>query len=69
MKKVRINKIYGEWTYKKEVDLEDKSNYMYYFSGTDSNGKEWSWSTCYYNEMLEFIKTDEKTKEIMIKQF
>ena len=56
MKKVRVNKKYGVWTYHKEVDMEDSSNYMYYFSGTDSNGKEWSWSTPYYHEMLEFIK-------------
>ena len=40
----------------KEIDLEDSTNYMYYFSGTDANGKEWSWSTPYYHEILEFIK-------------
>ena len=51
MKKVRVNEKYGVWTYHKEVDLEDSSNYMYYFSGTDTNGKEWSWSTPYYHEI------------------
>ena len=66
MKKFRVNKKYGVWTYHKEVDMEDSSNYMYYFSGTDSNGKEWSWSTPYYHEMLEFIKADDKTKQIYI---
>ena len=66
MKKVRVNKKYGVWTYHKEVDMEDSSNYMYYFSGTDANGKEWSWSTPYYHEMLEFIKADDKTKQIYI---
>ena len=39
MKKVRVNEKYGVWTYRKEVDMEDSSNYMYYFSGTDANGK------------------------------
>lgn len=69
MKKVRVNKIYGEWNYTKEVDLEDSSNYMYYFSGVDKDGKEWSWSTPYYHEMLEFIKQDSKGKEQYIKLF
>lgn len=66
MKKVRVNKIYGEWFYRKEVDMEDSSNYMYYFYGTDNNNKEWSWATPYYHEILDFIKADEKTKQIMI---
>lgn len=66
MKKVKVNKQYGEWTYIKEVDMEDSSNYMYYFSGKDANGKEWNWSTPFYKEMLEFIKADDKTKQIYI---
>lgn len=66
MKKVRINKQYGEWFYRKEVDMEDSSNYMYYFYGTDNNNREWSWSTPFYHEMLDFIKADENTKQIMI---
>ena len=66
MKKVRVNEKYGAWTYCKEVDLEDSTNYMYYFSVTDANGKEWYWSTTYYNEMLEFIKTENKTKQTYI---
>lgn len=66
MKKVRVNKMYGEWSYRKEVDMEDSSNYMYYFSGKDANGKEWSWSTPFYSEMLEFIKADDKTKQTYI---
>ena len=66
MKKVRVNKIYGEWFYRKEVDMEDSSNYMYYFYGTDNNNKEWSWATPYYHEILDFIKADEKTKQIYI---
>lgn len=67
MKNVRVSKQYGKWTYEKEVDMEDSSNYMYYFSGTDNKGVEWSWSTCYYNEMIDFIKADDETKEVMIR--
>lgn len=66
MKNVRVNKKYGTWFYEKEVDMEDSSNYMYYFYGTDANGKEWSWSTPFYNEILEFIKADDKTKQTYI---
>lgn len=66
MKKVRVNKKYGVWTYHKEIDLENNTNYMYYFSGADANGKEWSWSTPYYYEILEFIKADDKTKQTYI---
>lgn len=69
MKKVRINKQYGEWTYEKEVDMEDSSNYMYYFSGTDNKGTEWSWSTPYYSEMLEFIKAPDETKKMMMRYY
>lgn len=63
MKKVRINKSYGEWFYRKEIDLMSKEDYMYYFYGTDSKGTEWSWSTPFYTEMLEFIKSNDKDKE------
>ena len=66
MKKVRVNEKYGTWTYNKEIDLEDSTNYMYYFYGTDANGKKWSWSTPYYNEMIDFIKADDKTKQLFI---
>ena len=66
MKKVKVNKIYGEWFYRKEVDLEDSLNYMYYFYGKDVNGKEWSWSTPFYREMLDFIKSDDNTKQTYI---
>ena len=69
MKKVRVNEKYGTWTYYKEIDLEDSDNYMYYFYGTDANGKEWSWSTPYYNEMIDFIKADDKTKQIFINYY
>lgn len=69
MKKVRINKQYGEWTYEKEVDMEDSSNYMYYFSGKDNKGIEWSWSTPYYSEMLEFIKATDETKKMMMRYY
>ena len=69
MKKVRVNEKYGTWTYKKEIDLEDSTNYMYYFSGTDANGRKWSWSTPYYNEMIDFIKADDKTKQIFINYY
>lgn len=69
MKKVRVNAKYGIWFYEKEVDTEDSSNYMYYFDGTDANGKEWGWSTPYYNEMLEFIKATDQDKETYIQYY
>jgi hypothetical protein len=65
-KKVRVNAKYGNWFYRKEVDLEDSSNYMYYIYGTDSEGVEWSWSTVYYNEILAFIKASAKDKQTFI---
>lgn len=65
-KKVRVNQKYGIWYYRKEVDMEDSSNYMYYIYGTDSEGVEWHWSTVYYNEILEFIKASAKDKQIFI---
>lgn len=64
-KKVRVNSQYGEWYYEKEVDMEDKDNYMYYFYGKDKNKKDWSWSTPYYHEMIDFIKSDDDTKNTM----
>jgi len=66
MKNVRINKSYGTWKYRKEIDIEDNSNYVYYLWGIDQNGKEWAWMTPFYNEILEFIKADDKTKEIYL---
>ncbi len=66
-KRVRINNKYGEWFYEKEIDYEDNSNYMYYFYGKDSDHKEWSWSTPYYHEMIEFIKADQETKSTFIR--
>lgn len=69
MKKVRVNKKYGEWFYRKEIDLEDNKNYMYYFEGHDINGKYWTWSTPFYNEILDFIKADDKTKEDYIRYY
>lgn len=64
-KKVRVNKEYGEWGYSKEYDYEDRSNYMYHIYGIDKKGKEWSYSTPFYNEILEFIKSDDETKNRM----
>lgn len=64
-KRVRIDKKYGDWYYEKEVDMEDRSNYMYYFYGIDDDWQEWSWSTPYYHEMIEFIKADKDTKQLM----
>ena len=66
MKPVRINKKYGLWEYRKEIDTEDPTNYMYYFYGKDANGKEWAWSTPYYHEMFEFIKASDKDKQTFI---
>ena len=61
-KKVRVNSKYGEWGYNKEVDMEDSSNYMYNVFGIDNKGKEWFYQTPFYNEILDFIKSDDKTK-------
>lgn len=60
MKKVRVNKKFGEWFYEKQVDFENQKNFMYYFYGKDNKGKNWNWATPFYNEMLEFIKSDDK---------
>ena len=68
-KKVRVNQKYGIWYYRKEVDMEDSSNYMYYLYGTDSEGVEWHWSTPYYTEILEFIKASAKDKQIYIQHY
>ena len=65
-KKVRVNAKYGTWFYTKELDMEDSSNYMYYLYGTDSEGVEWSWSTPYYTEILEFIKASAEDKQTFI---
>ena len=65
-KQVRVNKKYGIWYYEKEVDMEDSSNYMYYFYGTDADGVEWSWSTPYYREILDFIKATSEDKQTFI---
>lgn len=68
-KKVRVNEKYGTWSYSKEVDSECKENIMYYLEGKDTNGTEWNWSTMYYNEILEFIKSDDKQKENYIRYY
>lgn len=68
-KKVRVNAKYGNWVYRKEVDLEDSSNYMYYFYGTDANGKEWSGMTPFYHEILWFIKADDNDKEVFLRYY
>lgn len=67
MKKVRVNEKYGVWYYEKEVDMEDADNRMYHLGGTDANGKEWNWSTPFYDEILNFIKADDETKEKYIR--
>lgn len=67
MKKIRVNKQYGEWFYEKEVDDWDSSCYNYRLWGTDANGKEWFWpSVVSYQEMLVFIKATDKDKERML---
>lgn len=63
MKKVRVNEKYGVWYYDKEIDMECVDNRMYYIGGTDANGKEWNWSTPFYDEILNFIKADDEIKE------
>lgn len=64
-KQVRVNEKYGKWGYSKEYDYEDRSNYMYHVYGIDSKGKDWSYSTPFYNEILEFIKSDDAYKNRM----
>lgn len=64
-KPLRINEAYGKWTYRKEVDIEDPKNYVYYLSGTDAKGKEWSFLLVSYAECLAIAKADEETKEAM----
>lgn len=67
MKKVRINKMYGEWYYTKELDDWGSDEYVYHLWGTDKNGKEWSYTAIpYYNMLLEFIKADDETKGRLI---
>lgn len=68
-KEFRISKEYGTWYYAKEVEEYDSNNYMYYIEGTDSEGNEWNWSTPYYNEIRDFIKSDKETKNIMIRSY
>lgn len=62
MKKVRVNRKYGEWFYEKQFDFENSKNYMYYIYGKDNKGCEWNWSTPYYNEILDFIKSNDNEK-------
>ena len=68
MKKIRVNKQYGEWFYEKEVDEWDATCYNYSLWGKDANGKEWFWSSvASYQEMLAFIKATDEDKERMLR--
>lgn len=67
MKKLRVNKKYGEWFYEKEIDDWDATCYNYSLYGKDENNKEWYWSSvASYQEMLDFVKASKEVKERML---
>lgn len=64
MKQLKVNKKYGTWYYEKQVDFEDKNNYIYSLYGKDANNKEWSYSVLpSYKVLFEIVKASEEDKK------
>lgn len=67
MKKLKVNKKYGDWYYEKQIDLEDNKNYIYSLYGKDSKGNEWNYSVLpSYKVLFEIVKSSDEDKKRML---